>query len=109
MKMACVVLSSKIGDILCHMCPPPSLWKVIGSAVFEVQEKFTQDPGSVPSDVIAVCVSTSQSVCEDHRRVEWESHWSCNQEPGGSSCHVSVVMNPTNIHEDAGSIPGLTQ
>ena len=26
----------------------------------------------------------------------------------GSSCHESAVTNPT-IHEDAGSIPGLTQ
>ena len=27
----------------------------------------------------------------------------------GSSCHGSVVMNPTSIHEDTGSILGLTQ
>ena len=27
----------------------------------------------------------------------------------GSSCHGSVVTNPTSIHEDAGSIPGLAQ
>ena len=27
----------------------------------------------------------------------------------GSSHHVSAVMNPTSIHEDAGSIPGLAQ
>ena len=26
-----------------------------------------------------------------------------------SSCHGSVVMNPTSIYEDVGSIPGLTQ
>jgi len=26
-----------------------------------------------------------------------------------SSCRGSVVRNPTSIHEDAGSIPGLTQ
>ena len=26
-----------------------------------------------------------------------------------SSCCVSVVMNPNDIHEDAGSIPGLAQ
>ena len=26
-----------------------------------------------------------------------------------SSCHSSVVMNPTSIHEDAGSIPGVAQ
>ena len=26
---------------------------------------------------------------------------------GGSSCHGSVVTNPTSIHEDEGSIPGL--
>ena len=26
-----------------------------------------------------------------------------------SSCHGSAVMNPTTIHEDEGSIPGLTQ
>ena len=26
-----------------------------------------------------------------------------------SSCYGSVVMNPTSIHEDAGSIPGLVQ
>ena len=26
-----------------------------------------------------------------------------------SSHHGSVVMDPTSIHEDAGSIPGLTQ
>ena len=26
-----------------------------------------------------------------------------------SSCHGSVVMNPTSIHEDASSIPGLSQ
>ena len=25
----------------------------------------------------------------------------------GSSCHVSVVSNPTSIHEDVGSIPVL--
>ena len=29
--------------------------------------------------------------------------------PERSSHHGSVVMNPTRIHEDAGSIPGLTQ
>ena len=27
----------------------------------------------------------------------------------GSSCHGSEVTNPTSIHEDAGSIPGLAQ
>ena len=27
----------------------------------------------------------------------------------GNSLHSSVVMNPTRIHDDAGSIPGLTQ
>ena len=27
----------------------------------------------------------------------------------GSSCCGSLVMSPTSIHEDAGSIPGLTQ
>ena len=27
----------------------------------------------------------------------------------GSSHHGSVVTNPTSIHEDTGSIPGLTQ
>ena len=27
----------------------------------------------------------------------------------GSSRHGLAVTNPTNIHEDAGSIPGLTQ
>ena len=27
----------------------------------------------------------------------------------GSSLRGSVVMNPTSIHEDAGSIPGLAQ
>ena len=27
----------------------------------------------------------------------------------GSSCHVSVEMNLTSNHEDAGSLPGLTQ
>ena len=27
----------------------------------------------------------------------------------GSSRHGSVEMNPTSIHEGAGSIPGLTQ
>ena len=26
-----------------------------------------------------------------------------------SSCHGSVEMNPTSIHEDTGLIPGLTQ
>ena len=26
-----------------------------------------------------------------------------------SSCHGSAVMNPTSIHEDAGSTPGLAQ
>ena len=26
-----------------------------------------------------------------------------------SSCRGSAVMNPISIHEDAGSIPGLTQ
>ena len=26
-----------------------------------------------------------------------------------SSCHGSVVMNPTTVHEDASWIPGLTQ
>ena len=28
---------------------------------------------------------------------------------GGSSCCGSVVNEPISIHEDAGSIPGLTQ
>ena len=28
---------------------------------------------------------------------------------GRSSHHSSVEMNPTSIHEDVGSIPGLTQ
>ena len=28
---------------------------------------------------------------------------------GGSSCHASVEMNPTSIHEDAGWIPGIAQ
>ena len=28
---------------------------------------------------------------------------------GGSSHHGSVVMNPTSIHEEVGSIPGLAQ
>ena len=28
---------------------------------------------------------------------------------GGISYHGSVVMNPTNIHKDVGSIPGLAQ
>ena len=28
---------------------------------------------------------------------------------GRSSRHGSVVLNPTSIHEDAGSIPGLDQ
>ena len=27
----------------------------------------------------------------------------------GSSCRGSVVTNPTRIHEDGGSIPGLDQ
>ena len=27
----------------------------------------------------------------------------------GSSCHGSMVMNPTSIHEDTGLICGLTQ
>ena len=27
----------------------------------------------------------------------------------GSSCHGLVVMNPADIHEDVGSIPGLAQ
>ena len=27
----------------------------------------------------------------------------------GSSCHGSALTNPTSIHEDAGSIPGLAQ
>ena len=27
----------------------------------------------------------------------------------GSSCCGSVVMSPTSIHEDTGSIPGLAQ
>ena len=27
----------------------------------------------------------------------------------GSSCHGLVVMNPTNIREDKGPIPGLAQ
>ena len=27
----------------------------------------------------------------------------------GNSCHGSAVTNPTSIHEDAGSIPGLIQ
>ena len=26
-----------------------------------------------------------------------------------SSCHGSVVKNPTSVHEDAGSIPGLAK
>ena len=29
--------------------------------------------------------------------------------PNGSSCCGSVEMNPTTIHENAGSIPGLAQ
>lgn len=34
----------------------------------------------------------------------------CNQKPvQGSSHHGSVVPNPTNIREDASSIPGLAQ
>ena len=32
-----------------------------------------------------------------------------NLEGVGSSCHGSAVMNPTSIHEDTGSIPGLTR
>ena len=28
---------------------------------------------------------------------------------GGSSCCSAAEMNTTRIHEDAGSIPGLTQ
>ena len=37
--------------------------------------------------------------------VQWEkkSEWS------GSSPHGSVVMNPTSIHKDLGSIPGLAE
>ena len=27
----------------------------------------------------------------------------------GSSCHASVITNPTSIHEDIGVIPGLAQ
>ena len=31
------------------------------------------------------------------------------KDPMGSSCCGSADMNPTNIHEDTGSIPGLAQ
>ena len=33
----------------------------------------------------------------------------CIKEHSWSSCHGSAEVNPTSIHEDAGSIPGLTQ
>ena len=32
-----------------------------------------------------------------------------NHTINGNSCHGSAEMNPTRIHEDTGSIPGLTQ
>ena len=35
------------------------------------------------------------------------AQWVKNQ--GRSSCCGSVVMNPNGIHEDVGSIPGVTQ
>ena len=44
------------------------------------------------------CVCVCVCVCDlEKKRLE------------GSSHHGSVVTNPTSSHEDAGSIPGLTQ
>ena len=34
---------------------------------------------------------------------------SVHSEDGGSSCCGSAVVNPTSIHKDVGSIPGLAQ
>ena len=45
------------------------------------------------------------------RRVHSEmlTGWFLKKAENGSSCRGSVVMNPTSIHEDTCSIPGLAQ
>ena len=46
---------------------------------------------------------------KQHRPAAKDNGW-CSTKTGKHSSHSgSVVMNPTNIHEVAGSIPGLAQ
>ena len=40
---------------------------------------------------------------------EWPKKWQKDKNKTNLSCHGSVETNLTSIHEDAGSIPGLSQ